>query len=275
MRLPTLTTAIALATSGLAMGVPAAPAAAQQWRDITCESWNYREEACPVPNAQRVQLLRVRGGDCIEGQTWLHDGRTIRVRNGCRAVFRVDSSNGWGTGGWDPGFNGGIGGGNFGQPVQRLRCESWNFRDQRCPVNGVIRSARISRVIAGDCRDGATWRWTRNAITVRNGCRADFEVISGANGWNPGNQGGNWPGGGNQGGFPGGGIGGGAGNGRPIATINCQSFNYRAERCAIPRARAVQISRVLGGDCQQGRTWSWSAGQISVNGGCRAAFDIY
>ena len=49
--------------------LPAAPAAAQQWREITCESWNYREAVCPAPGAVRVQLLRGQGGSCIEGQT--------------------------------------------------------------------------------------------------------------------------------------------------------------------------------------------------------------
>jgi hypothetical protein len=109
---------------------------------------------------------------------------------------------------------------------------------------------------------------------VRNGCRADFEVLLGAGGWQGGgNTGGGWNGGNPDGNYPGGGIPG--AGGRPIATINCQSFNYRQASCAIPRARDVQVSRVLGGDCQQGRTWSWSAGQIIVDGGCRAAFDIY
>ena len=94
----------------------------------------------------RVQLLRVRGGSCIEGQTWYHDDRAIRVRNGCRATFRIDANNGWGVGGWDPnqGVGNGIGGGRW----QVVRCESWNYRNQRCPVQGVISAARMLRVIA-------------------------------------------------------------------------------------------------------------------------------
>ncbi|WP_439547380.1 DUF3011 domain-containing protein [Sandarakinorhabdus sp.] len=252
-------TATSLLGSGLAIALPAAPAAARNWQEVTCESWNYREASCPAPGAVRVQLLRVRGGNCVEGQSWIHDGRVIRVRNGCRAVFRIDSNNGWGLGGgeWT------VGGGNGG--VQSLRCESWNYRDQQCPVRGNIGSARITRVIAGDCRDGATWRWDRRAIYVRNGCRADFEVRLGSSGW-----GGS---GGNGGGFGGGG-GGGGGGGQAIATINCQSWNYQQARCPIPRARQVRLNRVLAGDCRQGRTWGWEAGFIWVNGGCRAAFDV-
>ena len=83
--------------AGVALTLPAAPAAAQQWREITCESWNYREAVCPAPGAVRVQLLRVKGGSCIEGQTWYHDDRAIRVRNGCRAEFDIGRRGGGGS----------------------------------------------------------------------------------------------------------------------------------------------------------------------------------
>ena len=269
MRTVIWTSIAATLAGGMAIGLPAVPAQAQSWREVTCESWNYREASCPVPRAARVQLLRVRGGECIEGQTWIHDSNAIRVRNGCRAVFRIDAGNDWGAGGWDPN------GGNWDNGrVQIVRCESWNYRDARCPVGGNIRSVRMSRVIAGDCRDGQTWRWNNNAIFVRNGCRADFEVLFGTAGWQGGNrpgQGGGWQGG-NR---PGQGGGNWQGGGQPIATINCQSWNYQQARCPIPRAREVRLSRVIAGNCVQGRTWGWSQGAVWVNGGCRAAFDIY
>lgn len=278
MRSLSLLSVVSLVGSGLAISLPAAPAAAQNWRDITCESWNYREATCPVRGAVRVQLLRVRGGQCIEGQTWFQDRNAIHVRNGCRAVFRIDANDGYGVGGWDNGWNGGgWNGGNAGTNVQRIRCESWNYRNQICRVGGQISGARLTRVIAGDCRDGATWRWDRNSIHVRNGCRADFEVLIGAAGWaGGGGNGGNRPGGGFGGGNrPGGGFGGGGIGDQPVATINCESWNFQAARCPIPRARQVQLVRVRGGNCQQGRTWGWQAGSIWVNGGCRAAFSVF
>ncbi|WP_164156372.1 DUF3011 domain-containing protein [Sandarakinorhabdus rubra] len=260
MRLLSFTAAASLVSAGLAVTIPAAPAAAQQWREVRCESWNYREASCPVPGAVRVQLLRVEGGSCIEGQTWYHDGNAIRVRGGCRATFRTDSNNGWGAGGWDPNQGGNWGGG---AQVQSIRCESWNYRDARCPVNGTIRSVRLTRVIAGDCRDGQTFRWNRNAVLVRNGCRADFEVLLGAAGW----AGGGYPGGGSGGNWQGGGN-------RPI-TLTCESWNYRAATCVAPRGRQVRLLRVIAGDCRQGRTWGVRPGAVWVNGGCRAEFELY
>lgn len=261
MRLFSMTAAAGLVMAG-SVALPAAPAQAQQWREVKCESWNYREARCPIPNANRVQLLRVDGGTCIEGQTWYHDRNAIVVRNGCRATFRYDNNDGWGLGGWDPNLGNNW---NNGQR-QMVRCESWNYRDQRCQVNGNVRSVRLMRVIAGDCRDGQTFRWNRNAIFVRNGCRADFEVLLGYNGWQGGNQGGGWGGGQVDPDF---------GVGRPAQTITCESWNYRSARCAVPRPNGVRLNRVLGGTCVQDRTWGWDRRGVWVNGGCRATFDVY
>jgi hypothetical protein len=261
--LASLLPALPLIASGLAVTLPATPAAAQAWRNISCESWNFREAACPVPGAERVQLLRVNGGQCIEGETWIYDGRAIKVRGGCRAQFRVDDNHGWGTGGWDQGWNN-----NWGnnRPI-RLRCESWNFREAICATPAPIASVRIARVIAGDCRDGATWRWDRRSIHVRGGCRADFEILAGASQWQGGGQ---WTGGPGTGGLPG---------GRPpvagLRSVTCESWNFRPASCPVPGARVVQIGRVLGGNCIEGRSWSFDRGVIRVREGCRARFDLH
>lgn len=254
------------AALGMAAGsavLPAAPAAAQNWREVTCQSWNFQEASCPTPGAGRVQLLRVIAGDCAEGRTWLHDGRMIRVRGGCRAVFRTDAG-GWGSGGFDPGWNGGGGGPGFADRTRTIRCESWNFRDQRCDLPGRISGARLIRVLGGDCRDGATWRWDRSVLFVRGGCRAEFEVLMAANGWN----------GGGFGGSGGGGFGGGGNAGGEVMTVTCESWNYRPAQCAVPRGRQVRMQRVIAGDCAQGRSWGVRPGQIWVNGGCRAVFEV-
>lgn len=192
----------------LGMGLPAtslpAPAAAQSGREISCDSWNYQQARCPAPGARRVSLVRVSGGSCVEGQSWRFDGSAILVRNGCRGVFRLDDG-GWGGGGWGDGGGWGGSGGS-----QTIRCESWNYRDATCPASDSIRNARLTRVIAGDCREGQTWRWDRRSIYVRNGCRADFEVQTG--------NGGGWGGSG--------GSGGGGGSQR----IACNSWNFQPAR---------------------------------------------
>ena len=75
--------------AGVALTLPAAPAAAQQWREITCESWNYRAARCPIGGAGSVSLTRVIAGNCQEGRTWGWDRNSIWVNGGCRATFTL------------------------------------------------------------------------------------------------------------------------------------------------------------------------------------------
>lgn len=58
---------------------------------VTCESMNYRDHECPVPDGPvaLVRQLSTPPSDCIEGQTWGFNNNAIWVRNGCRAEFRV------------------------------------------------------------------------------------------------------------------------------------------------------------------------------------------
>ena len=64
---------------------------AAQAMTVTCESINYRDQECPVPDGPvaLVRQLSTPPGDCIEGQTWGFNNNAIWVRNGCRAEFRV------------------------------------------------------------------------------------------------------------------------------------------------------------------------------------------
>lgn len=158
------------------------------------------------------------------------------------AQYRGDDRAGWGGGWYDNQFI-------------RLRCESWNYREATCAAPVPIASVRLARVIAGDCRDGATWRWDRGAIQVRGGCRADFEVIAASNQWNGGGQ---W-----------------SGNQWGAGDIACESWNWRPASCPVPGARGVRLARVLGGTCIEGRTWTYDRGLIRVRDGCRARFSLY
>ncbi len=134
--------------------------------------------------------------------------------------------------------------------VARIKCESWNFQPASCPVDR-IDDVRLVERQGGDCRQGRDWRYDRRAISVFNGCRAVFEV----------RYSGNYGGGGYPPPPPPQGV-----------SIRCESWQYQPQRCPANTSGGVRITRVLGGDCQQGRTWGWDRGGIWVNGGCRAEF---
>lgn len=215
------------------------PAAAQPVERIRCESWDYRYQSCPVRDPQYVRLAERIAGRCIEGSDWGVNGRGIYVQNGCRAVFEVTRPS--------PGFGGG---GGFGG--QRIVCESWNYQPRSCPAN-TRGGVRLSRVIAGDCREGQTWSWDRNSVNVRGGCRAEFLVGGGGPGPGAGWGGGGWGGGGGQ-------------------TVDCNSWNFRPARCPVTVNRDVELIQVYGGECIERRTWFWDRRGIDVRDGCRARF---
>ena len=55
-------------------------------------------------------------------------------------------------------------------------------------------------------------------------------------------------------------------------TIRCESNGYRYSECRADTRGGVRLSRQLGGNCQQGRSWGWRGDIIWVDNGCRAEF---
>lgn len=98
------------------------------------------------------------------------------------------NNGGWGnTGGWggSSGWNGGNNGGWNNASGRNIRCESWNYRYARCNAD-TTGGVRLSRVIAGDCRQGRSWGYSRGFIWVNRGCRAEFQTQYGNGGGNGG-----------------------------------------------------------------------------------------
>jgi hypothetical protein len=86
---------------------------------------------------------------------------------------------------WPSGGNSGWGGGNNNGQGRNIRCESWNYKYARCNAD-TAGGVRLSRVIAGDCRQGRSWGYSRNFVWVNRGCRAEFETRNGNGGGNNG-----------------------------------------------------------------------------------------
>ena len=143
------------------------------------------------------------------------------------------------------------------QQQGEVTCQSWQYQPARCDVPGLSR-ADVIEVLGGDCRQGRSWGYDRQGIWVNNGCRARFSFDA-------------------RGGYPGGGYpGGGGGAGNIGQQIRCESINFRPARCPIDVRGGVDIVRVLGGNCIQGRNWTWGydRGGIDVRQGCRAIFIV-
>ena len=226
------------ATAALFAGTIAA-----QGMIVTCESQNYQNAQCAVPNGPVaiVRQLSTPPGDCIEGRTWGFNtwDNTIWVNGGCRAEFRVGYSGGYPQPAPSPGMT--------------LICESQNYRNAECAVpGGPVYIVQQLSTPPGDCIEGRTWGFNayNNTIWVNSGCRAEFRV----------------------------GYGGGYAQPLPPQgmTVICESQNYRNAECAVsggPVALIRQLSTPPG-DCIEGRTWGFNAwnNMIWVTNGCRGEF---
>ena len=171
------TIALSLAAAPLAIAAPARAQYGGDYRSqqIRCESWNYAPAFCAVEIRHRanVDLARVLGGRCIEGQTWTWNRQGIRVGGGCRAIFAVSRGDG---------YPGGGGGGR-----DTVTCESFNYKYRSCALPGRGRPDLV-RVIAGQCVEGQSWGGRGGEVWVDNGCRAIFAAGRGGGGGGGGAQ---------------------------------------------------------------------------------------
>ena len=144
------------------------------------------------------------------------------------------------------------GGGGY-PPSRAVRCESFNYRPARCAVDlGRVADVQVQQVLGGRCVQGDTWSWDRGGIQVSGGCRANFQVNFPAY---PGPGGGGYPGG------PG-----------PVGGIECNSWKYQYQTCALPGNGRPQLVRVIAGNCIEGQTWGGRRGEVWVDKGCRGVF---
>lgn len=125
-----------------------------------------------------------------------------------------------------------------------IRCESRGNRQQRCNVRTDNR-VELVRVIGGRCSRGRDWGYDADGIWVSGGCRAEFRY---------GRAGGAYPG------------------GNFAGTLRCESRGNRYEQCNVQTDNRVELTRRLGGRCNDGRQWGYTANYIWVNEGCRAEF---
>jgi hypothetical protein len=145
-------------------------------------------------------------------------------------------------------------------PVRRIRCES-RARDHRyCPTDAQGRVRLERRLSKTACRRYDTWGADPDGggIWVRNGCRAEFEVVP----WD----------------YPEHGYGGRA---RPRGSrprgyqVTCKSKDFRPNYCPFSRWGRVRLERRLSDTpCREYDTWGTTGGGIWVDRGCAAVFSV-
>jgi hypothetical protein len=142
-----------------------------------------------------------------------------------------------------------------------VTCSSDDEHYHTCNI-GPNHGVRMVRQRSGSpCIEGRTYGVRGNQIWVDRGCRADFEVRAG----------------GGRGGYEGdhrdnGRYDGGGGGSR---VVTCSSDDGHRHSCDVGAAEGIRMVRQRSGSpCIEGRTFGYSRGQIWVDRGCRADFEV-
>lgn len=145
---------------------------------------------------------------------------------------------------------------------QRIRCESKGGR-RVCRADNIGRVVLVNQRSMAACTEGETWGYTRDAIWVDSGCRADFQVITRRDHDDD--------------------DGGGRGDRRDWDAdrdrdrdrgdrLICESSGGR-RFCAADTSLGVRIARTFGDrECVEGRSWGYGERGVWVDHGCRAEF---
>lgn len=225
---------------------------------LVCESRDFRYQFCNAQTRGGVRLVnQISRSECIEGRTWGYDRRGVWVDQGCAGEFETGrGGGGGGGGGWDGDRPGGGWGGGL-PSAELVVCESKDDRRRFCAVD--LRHRRVSvaqNLSRVPCSEGRNWGWDDRGIWVDDGCRAEFRITGGRD---P-----DW-----GGGRPGGGSGG------AVATVFCESRDFRRNWCEAETRGGVRLERQRSkADCIEGRTWGYDRRGIWVDQGCAGDFTI-
>jgi hypothetical protein len=143
-----------------------------------------------------------------------------------------------------------------------VTCSSDDGHLHTCNI-GPNRGVRMVRQRSGSaCIQGRTYGVRGQQIWVDRGCRADFAVLGGGRG--PNDQHDNYDRGGRY-------DNGGAGS----RVVTCSSDDGHRHSCNVGAADGIRMVRQRSGSpCIEGRTFGYSRGQIWVDRGCRADFEV-
>lgn len=136
---------------------------------------------------------------------------------------------------------------------QKIRCESKG--DKRvCRGDDISSVILLKQLSLSECKEGESWGYTRDAIWVDHGCRADFQVLTRRDERDRDHDRDR------------------DGNHRDDNRLLCESSGGR-RFCAADTSFGVHLTRTFGDrECVEGRSWGYSDRGIWVDRGCRAEF---
>lgn len=211
-------------------------------RTLRCESIDGKTRECPVDATGGARLLRqLSKAACVEGRTWGRMRRSIWVTQGCRAEFLAFSSDG------RRGYGSTYGYGNGGPLGRTLRCGSEDGRWKHCSADTRGDVDLVRQLSRSPCIRGQSWGVDHTGVWVNGGCRAEFRT-GGRDAYVP-----------------------------PASPtrFRCESEDGKPRTCGEVGRDGVRLVRQLSrAECVAGRSWGVARGEVWVDQGCRAEFEV-
>lgn len=138
----------------------------------------------------------------------------------------------------------GLGSGSgAGDDVASVTCESRDGRRAYCRASASGGVRLVRQLSSKPCAQNRDWGYDDQGVWVDNGCRAVFEVRSGAV--------------------------------LPATSVTCESRQGRRESCRADTSGGLRLTRRLSSTaCDLGRSWGFDHTGVWVDGGCRAVFEL-
>ena len=132
---------------------------------VTCESRDYRQEFCDIPEGvESVTLARQRSrSPCVFNQSWGWRPNGVWVSQGCEGDFEVNTA-------YRPGREPSRAG--------HLVCESRDYRYAFCDTGRIRDAQLVEQRSQAACVRGRTWGVERNGVWVDGGCEGEFRVFT-------------------------------------------------------------------------------------------------
>lgn len=154
---------------------------------------------------------------------------------------------------------------------QTISCSSDDGKRHYCPADSQGRARLVQQRSQSACQEGYSWGSDDRGIWVDHGCRADFAIERGHDGWNRDHdRDGDHDRDRDQDGYRGDNYGSGQGQ-----IVSCSSDDMHRHYCPADTRGGVQlIKQHSDSSCRQGRSWGFNKRGIWVDHGCRADFQV-
>lgn len=223
-------------------------------RTLECKSENFRRTLCSIGSPiERIRLLEKKSdASCVNGSSYGFSGESIWVDKGCAAVFEVRFNT---RSGANRSFRSTASSRNNRRSV-RFACKSDNHQLGICYVAGsIVDLSLLKKKSRAACTKNDSFGFQKDALWVKDGCEAEFEVTyrpDARTGWEFTN------------------------NAPQTQSLTCKSDQFRRATCTAGGVISdLRLKKTRSrADCKANSSYGFEFDKIWVKDGCEGDFEV-